>query len=133
MRIDDCVFKMIGKTIKEVIVDEEHKDPDYHFLIIFNDGSGCEFCADGKINSVTDVCRGSNYTAIFGESKSLRRYYIDEQESLKSECLNQKEPPRIHVEFPSLKEFVHAMPKGAKILSIKLPSDAKSKSSPKEK
>jgi len=79
MSIKDGIFGIIGKTVKEVIVNDEcPSSPDFHLFLLFDDGGAYEFYGNGILNSSGSDHGGLNYAKIFNDCR-MRRYYINEQ------------------------------------------------------
>ncbi len=78
MSIKSGIFDMIGRTVKEVIVNDECKgSPAFHLFIIFDDGAAYEFYGDGILNSSSYDHGGLEYAKIFLDCR-IRRFYLDE-------------------------------------------------------
>jgi hypothetical protein len=86
MSIKEGVFDIIGKTIKEVIINEDCTDyPDFHLFIVFDDSSAYEFYGGGKyLHSTNGLYRGMEYAKSFS-CRKITRYYKDEQGKNRSE------------------------------------------------
>jgi hypothetical protein len=79
MSIKDGIFDIVGRTIKEVIVNEHcGSPPDYHLFILFDDGGAYEFYGNGNISSSSYDHGGLGYAKIF-KNCQIKRYYIDDQ------------------------------------------------------
>ncbi len=79
MSIKDGIYEVIGKTIKEVIVNEGCGPyPEYHVFLVFTDDSFYEFYGAGHVNSISEL-RGDpiGYAKAFKSCFSISRYYKD--------------------------------------------------------
>ncbi len=78
MTIKTGVFDMIGKTVKEIIVNEYCVHyPDFHVFIVFDDDLAYEFYG-GDIHSANGLYKGLEYAKSFKNCKAITRYYRDE-------------------------------------------------------
>ncbi len=87
MSIKEGVFDIIGKTIKEVIVNEDCRDyPDFHLFIVFDDQSAYEFYGgEDGVHSANGLYRGMEYAKSFKSCRKITWYYKDEKGRNRSE------------------------------------------------
>ncbi len=80
MSIKTGVFDMIGKTVKEVIINEYCEDyPYFHVFIVFDDDLAYEFYGGDKgIHSANGLYKGLEYAKSFRNCEKITRYYRDE-------------------------------------------------------
>lgn len=77
MSIKDGIFEVLGKTIKEVIINEGCGPyPEYHIFLVFTDDSFYEFYGAGHVNSISEL-RGDaiGSAQVFKSCLSISRYY----------------------------------------------------------
>ncbi len=86
MTIKTGVFDMIGKTVKEVIINEHCTHyPDFHVFIVFDDDLAYEFYGGEGIHSANGLYKGLEYAKSFRSCKTITRYYRDENGKNRSE------------------------------------------------
>lgn len=79
MSIKNGIFDMIGRKVKEIIVNDQcQSGPGFHLLIVFDDGAAYEFYGDGVLSSSSYDHGGLAYAKKFDNCR-IRRYYRDAQ------------------------------------------------------
>jgi hypothetical protein len=84
---------MIGKTVREIIVNEDCGSyAGYHLIIVFDDGTFFEFYGPDHINSAKGLrdADAAGYAGLFDACRTSTRYYRDEQEGAVKEDMKRK-------------------------------------------
>ena len=93
MGIKDGIFEMLGKTIKEVIINEGCGPyPNYHIFIVFSDDSFYEFYGGGHVNSANGLRPDSaiDYAKVFNSCSSSVRYFKGDDGKYSTDKLQNK-------------------------------------------
>jgi hypothetical protein len=88
MSIKNGIFEMIGKTIKEVIINEEcNPYPNYHIFIVFDDNQAYEFYGEGRIHSGSSLYKVVRPEKAFSSCRKIKRYCKDDKGRISIEDL----------------------------------------------
>ncbi len=80
MSIKNGVFDMIGKTVKEVIINDECTDyPNFHLFIVFDDQAAYEFYGENHLHSANGLFSELEYAKAFKSCRTIKRYYKDKE------------------------------------------------------
>lgn len=88
MSIKNGIFEVLGKTVKEIIVNEGCGPyPEYHLFLVFDDDSYYEFYGGGHINSAGGLGDDAiGYAKVFSSCSSICRYRKD----AKGKCITEE-------------------------------------------